>query len=185
MGLSCFAKQLKEPKMKTILYILLSALLVASSAAFATSASTPVLSKGSFSQQYSFTTSSTYRANPGTTITLSGRSSQFSSLSFELLNSSGSALTPFINATQQGGSLIASFTDGGTSPLNLSASTNYFVLVNGAATQNGVQYALSATRLKRGSSFGLVPAIPEPENYSMLIAGIGLIGVVRRRRKNG
>lgn len=169
--------------MKTIFYLLMSVLLVASPTAFATSATTPVLSKGSFSQQYSFTTSSRYNANPGSTITLSGKSSQFSALSFELLNSSHTALTPFINATKQGSSLVASFNDA-NSPVNLTASTNYFVLVNGTATQNGVQYALSANYLKRGSSFGLVPAIPEPENYSMLIAGIGLIGVVKRRRKN-
>ena len=170
--------------MKVIINLLLSALLIVSSAAFATSATTPVLNKGSFSQQYSFTTSSTYIASPGITISLSGRASRFSSLSFELLSSTGTALTPFINATMQGRNLTATFTDAG-SAVNLTASTNYFVLVNGVASASGVQYALSANNLLSGSRFAQVPAIPEPETYSMLIAGIGLIGVVKRRRKNG
>lgn len=30
----------------------------------------------------------------------------------------------------------------------------------------------------------ITPSIPEPESYAMLIAGLGLVGVVARRRKN-
>ena len=48
--------------------------------------------------------------------------------------------------------------------------------------------AAYANRTGRGSSFGVtsiegVPAIPEPETYAMLLAGLGLMGFVARRRQ--
>jgi hypothetical protein len=30
-----------------------------------------------------------------------------------------------------------------------------------------------------------IPAIPEPETYAMMLAGLGLLGVVARRRRQG
>ena len=175
--------------MKAILNVLLSALLIASSAAFATTAVTPTLSKGSFSQEYSFTTSHAYfpLLGLGTSINLSGSTSSFSSLSFEVLSSSGTPLTSFVNATNQRErereTLVASWSDSGY-PGTLSGNTNYLLLVNGVASASGVQYALSANWLAPNAQFALVPAVPEPETYTMLIAGIGLLGVVKRRRKN-
>lgn len=171
--------------MKAILNVLLSALLIASSAAFAKTAVTPMLSQGSFSQEYSFTTSQAYfpLLGLGTSINLSGSASSFSSLSFEVLSSSGTPLTSFVNATNQGGSLVGHWSDSGY-PGTLRGNTNYLLLVNGVASASGVQYALSANWLTPSAQFALVPAVPEPETYTMLIAGIGLLGVVKRRRKN-
>jgi hypothetical protein len=174
--------------MKAIRYLLLSALLVVSSVAFAATitATTPVLGKGTFSQTYQFTTSSSYPSRGAVTINLSGSSASFSALSFEVLKSSGSVVVPFINASKQNTTLAASWTDPGGrfTPYTLTANTNYLVVVDGTALNAGVKYALSASGLMRGSTFAQVPAIPEPETYSMLFAGIGLIGVIRRRRKN-
>ena len=32
---------------------------------------------------------------------------------------------------------------------------------------------------------GMVPAIPEPETYALMMAGLGAMGFVARRRKQG
>ena len=52
---------------------------------------------------------------------------------------------------------------------------NYFLHIagtsNGAATYNG--------------TVSLVSPVPEPETYGMLLAGLGMIGFVARRRKLG
>ncbi|MCB1900184.1 MAG: PEP-CTERM sorting domain-containing protein [Rhodocyclaceae bacterium] len=34
-----------------------------------------------------------------------------------------------------------------------------------------------------GINYGIPAAVPEPESYAMLLAGLGLIGLVARRRK--
>lgn len=59
------------------------------------------------------------------------------------------------------------------------------MIVSGNALSNGVQYDLWGNWLMSGSQISLVPAVPEPETYVMLMAGLGLIGFASRRRKNG
>ncbi|HQW19450.1 MAG TPA: FxDxF family PEP-CTERM protein [Rhodocyclaceae bacterium] len=174
--------------MKIIHYLFLSILLVTSSAAFAVSADTPVLGAGSFSQEYSFTTSSFFI--PITSLSLSGQTSDFSSLSFQLLNSNGTPVTSpaslsIFNATPSGNTLSASFSDFFNPYINLNSSTNYLMIVSGNALSNGVQYDLWGNWLMSGSQISLVPPVPEPEIYVMLMAGVGLIGFASRRRKNG
>ena len=50
-------------------------------------------------------------------------------------------------------------------------------------TTNG--YAQLASARLDYTSIAVAPAIPEPETYAMFLAGIGLIGTVARRRKQG
>ena len=50
--------------------------------------------------------------------------------------------------------------------------------------------ALYASAIGDSSSYGLTsvvatPAIPEPETYAMMLAGLGLLGFVARRRRQG
>lgn len=59
------------------------------------------------------------------------------------------------------------------------------MIVSGNALSNGAQYDLWGGWLMSGSQISLVPAVPEPETYVMLMAGLGLIGFASRRRKNG
>ena len=174
--------------MKIIRYSLLSILLATSSAVFAIDATTPVLNAGSFSQEYSFTTSNFFI--PITTLSLSGQASDFSSLSFQLLNGNGTPVTSpasfsTFNATRPGNTLSASFSDFFNPYIDLNPSTNYLMIVSGNALSNGVQYDLWGNWLMSGSQISLVPAVPEPETYVMLMAGLGLIGFASRRRKNG
>ena len=55
----------------------------------------------------------------------------------------------------------------------LTALDNYALTVSGDATHLGSQYALQ-----------MVAAVPEPESYAMLLAGLGLVGAMVRRRKS-
>jgi hypothetical protein len=63
-------------------------------------------------------------------------------------------------------------------PPQFALGTHYYAFVGGATTRNGtlltdpsIAYTLS------------VGAVPEPEEYAMMMAGLGLIGAMRRRRK--
>lgn len=80
----------------------------------------------------------------------------------------GNVITP--NGTTSISSLI--------DPMTFAAGTNYYAfvvggssIVNGQLADPSVGYTLS------------VGAVPEPGEYAMLIAGLGLIGVMQRRRK--
>jgi len=44
---------------------------------------------------------------------------------------------------------------------------------------------MQLTQLRDTTDYGTLPAVPEPETYAMMVAGMGLIGFVARRRKNG
>ncbi len=49
---------------------------------------------------------------------------------------------------------------------------------------NGVKTSrTTSTDLSHAGFFGTVSAVPEPETYAMLLAGLGLMGVIARRRK--
>lgn len=53
-------------------------------------------------------------------------------------------------------------------------------LINRNTTAGGNDFAIDDISLSIKST---VPAVPEPETYAMLVAGLGLLGWVGRRRK--
>ena len=60
---------------------------------------------------------------------------------------------------------------------NLTAGTQYSLTVSGAHAENiGTDYTFNIAAQN-------VAAVPEPETYAMLLAGLGLIGSIVRRRK--
>lgn len=69
--------------------------------------------------------------------------------------------------------ILGSITHAGSFTFNAATTGTYTALVFGKpGTTTGF------------SSFGLtVAAVPEPETYAMMLAGLGLVGVIARRRK--
>jgi hypothetical protein len=79
------------------------------------------------------------------------------------------------------GTLVGSYTFDGTTgnswhTFNAMSSGNYYYEVKGNATgSQGGFYSITST----------VAPVPEPETYAMLLAGLGVVGSLYRRRKNG
>jgi len=161
-------------KIKLISAVLAS--LLASSVTFAKppeQSTTGSANAGKFTQTFSFTTSSTY--NPALEqLYVSGLTSSFSSLSLDVFangNTSGA-----ISATTAAGNLTATFMDKKYA-WNLAPSTTYTAIVSGTAKSKGSQFTLDGTYLAS------IAAVPEPETYAMMLAGLGLLGFVARGKK--
>jgi hypothetical protein len=127
------------------------------------------------------------------TLSVSGLTSQFSSLKFEFVGVSGLAVVadaPPVGQT----SLKASFSDirnkfaYTASPTGRTADAvfqlqhqSYLLKVEGdtLASISGGQGTVSLTSLN-----ATVTPVPEPESYAMFLAGLGIMGAVVRRRSN-
>lgn len=107
---------------------------------------------------------------------VSGLNSQFDALSFSFLAVPGLIKT----ATLSNGVWKAAFNDNLNGLFTLTGGTTYSVKVSGhtLASIPGGSGTVTVSALN-----AVVTAVPEPESYAMLLAGLGLIGVVARRRK--
>jgi len=119
-----------------------------------------VAGKESFLDTFNFSLSNLSSISGGASAVLHIRASDFG---FSLFDSNNALL-----ATSAGGS------DQTITPLSLS-SGNYHFTVFGTDTSK-----------KAGAYSGLfsVSAVPEPESYAMFLAGLGLMGVIAKRRRN-
>jgi hypothetical protein len=117
-------------------------------------------------------------SNNSVVFSVSGLGSQFDSLSFSFVDVLGlsKAATPFVGDT----SIVkASFNDVKNGAYSLVAHTSYLVKISGKT---------HATILGGVGSFsvdvvnGAAAPVPEPEIYAMLLAGLGLMGGIARRR---
>ena len=57
------------------------------------------------------------------------------------------------------------------------------IVANGGASWTALGLGAKTTWTETAPQVANLPAIPEPETYAMMLAGLGLLGVVARRRK--
>ena len=109
-------------------------------------------------------------------LNVSGGPTQFSQIKFDLSGGPSGVL-----AVVDDGNLIASFNDKSNKGYSLNANQTYTLKVTAYTKElnPGVMAKVSIQAI-RGN---LVTAVPEPESYAMLLAGLGLIGTVALRRK--
>lgn len=141
-----------------------------------------VVSAGAFSQQFQLVTGANYNSNAGS-ITVSGLGKLFGSqsgnLTLDVFSSSGQNLTGLLSSSVVTGNQKVTFSDKDFA-LNLAPSTTYKIVVSGVSLENNASYGI------RGTFIQSITPVPEPETYSMLLAGLGVIGgiALRRARKS-
>lgn len=147
---------------------LAAAALVAGQAANALSFET--VADASFTEYFTLTPATTNRL----ALTVSGLAAQFSALNFEILSGG-----PAVTGTVSNGNLVGAFNDARNSTYILNAGTTYTLKITGTtkASPPGGFGLVSITSVN-----GTVSPVPEPESYAMLLAGLGLVGTIARRR---
>ncbi len=123
-----------------------------------------------FSQYFYVTPDSTN----GLALLVSGLEAQFQSLSFSI-----DSVGLNIGSRTSGGSLLAAFNDPRNNSFTLQGHTPYLLHVEGFTRLSppGGSGLVSISAIN-----GTVSPVPESDAYAMLLAGLGLMGVVARRR---
>ncbi len=136
---------------------------------------------GSFTDWFQFTiapnaltvASTAVANNLGNGIALNIANGKYSLWSYGTDNAFGSGAGDDVKL---GGNWLFNGSSGNTTNAVLLAPGKYYYQIEGAGTGTfGGAYSLTST----------TTPVPEPETYAMLLAGLGAIGFLARRRKNG
>jgi hypothetical protein len=114
---------------------------------------------------------------------VSGFSSQFSSLTFEI----GTATSPTmvsVTANMSGAIVKGAFNDRSNKTVSFMGGTSYTLRIDGETKSSipGTFGVVSINALGATVAALSVSPVPEPESYAMLLAGLGVIGTIARRR---
>jgi hypothetical protein len=115
-------------------------------------------------------------------LVITGANSAFSNIGYELFSSP--MLTVSGSGANNGGVLTAGFLDSKNTDVSLTGGSTYALRVFGTKDAGfgfGTKSIVSVT-----ATYGTltpVTPVPEPETYAMLLAGLGLMGTIVRRRK--
>lgn len=121
--------------------------------------------------------------------TFTASSSSTESLSFDLLARAygGTAQVVTVSLAAQGGPTLYSWTGSGNStstyetissvnPISLTSGTSYVLTLSGS-TSGG-----DTTAFVDNVTLTPLAAVPEPETYAMMLAGLGFVGFIAKRR---
>jgi hypothetical protein len=131
-----------------------------------------VVSKGAFSQTFKVTTGDSYQRNGS--ITVFGLENLFGAFSLNLQSGGVNLFQSPLLSVSLGNTEKVVFKDQGYQ-WDLAPSSTYTLFVSGTAELANVSYSLRASQLQ-------VSPVPEPETYSMLLAGLGVVGAIGFRR---
>lgn len=99
--------------------------------------------------------------------------------------SPNSGNAPVISAYDESDNLLGSYDLSVLAPISTPSGFNQFAfrgIQSDSADIKSFRFGGSYLLLA-GTPDGQIPAVPEPETYAMLLAGLGLLGVVKRNRK--
>jgi hypothetical protein len=137
-----------------------------------------VAGAGQFAQVFEFETAVNYNPNAGS-ILVSAPGSLFSGLTIEIFSELGNdSLFGPISGGGNSGKAKATFADRSFST-DLLAGTTYQLRVSGVSSVPNASYAIQGVSVSRIEQ---ISAVPEPANYAMLLAGLGMIGGIALRR---
>ena len=133
---------------------------------------------GKFTESFTWTVDNSYTGSFAN-LYVTGPTENFSALTLTLFGTNGSPVNSVNLGTVDNSSLIANFVD--NNQHLLTAGQTYNVVVTGTAKNTG-SLALAGVYFSAATA-GPVTPVPEPETYAMLLAGLGLVGTMVRRRK--
>ena len=134
---------------------------------------------GKFTESFTWTVDSMYDGSFAS-LNVVGPALNFSALTLTLFGTNGSPVNSYNLSTVDSTGRIATFLDNNQNLLT--AGNTYNVLVTGTSTVKDSQIALAGVYFTSATA-GPVTPVPEPETYAMLLAGLGLVGTMVRRRK--
>lgn len=123
----------------------------------------------------------------GSTLSFNSLVRNFSGLGIDstLFKISGASFSGFGDISNDGFHAITSSgknASGGWATFAPGLTTEFYI---GSPFDNSNDWSISLSGLNAGDTFSIMVAVPEPEQYTMLLAGLGLIGAAARRRKQG
>lgn len=142
----------------------------ANSHAASNSASFEEATNGAFTESFVVTPTTTDKL----ILRVTGLATQFSALSVSLW--SGATQLAAFSSTVLGGSRAILVSDASQASFSLTAGQAYTLKVTGTST--GLPLTAKGSVVV---SNGTVSAVPEPESFALLLAGLGLVGVAAKR----